>query len=169
MGSLESWLLLRSIRTFHLRIVHQSATATALVEWLVSLASTPKGSSFEGVPGGVLTKGICYRLFLIIYWRDGTVFHSSLQEVDSRGFHPSQQMQGGWSATFAILLSTSEYAKALPHLTNYLVVSPKPKHCVYRVLNCLSSRQQAWGVLSRSSSIEQGLTRMRILRWLELA
>ncbi|KAJ3855657.1 Cys/Met metabolism PLP-dependent enzyme-domain-containing protein [Lentinula lateritia] len=105
MGSLESWLLLRSIRTFHLRIVHQSATATALVEWLVSLASTPKGSSFEGVPGGVLTK----------------VFHSSLQEVDSRGFHPSQQMQGGWSATFAILLSTPEYAKALPHLTNFLV------------------------------------------------
>ncbi|KAJ4466493.1 Cys/Met metabolism PLP-dependent enzyme-domain-containing protein [Lentinula aciculospora] len=105
MGSLEAWLLLRSLRTFHLRIVHQSATATALVQWLQSVALTPTDSSFEGVPGGVLAK----------------VFHSSLQEVDPRGFHPSQQMPGGWSATFSILLSAPEYAKTLPHLTNYFV------------------------------------------------
>ncbi|KAJ3741242.1 Cys/Met metabolism PLP-dependent enzyme-domain-containing protein [Lentinula detonsa] len=105
MGSLESWLLLRSLRTFHLRIVRQSATATALVQWLKTVALTSKDDSFEGVPGGVLAK----------------VFHSSLQEVDSRGFHPSQQMQGGWSATFSILLSTPGYAKALPHLTKYFV------------------------------------------------
>ncbi|KAJ3723079.1 Cys/Met metabolism PLP-dependent enzyme-domain-containing protein [Lentinula raphanica] len=105
MGSLEAWLLLRSLRTFHLRIVRQSSTATALVQWLHSVASTPKDGSFDGVPGGVLTK----------------VFHSSLQEVDSRGFHPSQQMPGGWSATFSILLATKEYAKVLPYLTKYFV------------------------------------------------
>ncbi|CAE7037803.1 unnamed protein product [Symbiodinium natans] len=33
-GSLEVWLLLRSLRTLHLRVQRQSATATLLAEWL---------------------------------------------------------------------------------------------------------------------------------------
>ena len=33
-GSLEVWLLLRSLRTVHLRVERQSDTATKLVEWL---------------------------------------------------------------------------------------------------------------------------------------
>ncbi|KAJ7283750.1 Cys/Met metabolism PLP-dependent enzyme-domain-containing protein [Mycena rebaudengoi] len=103
MGSLESWLLLRSLRTFHLRIVRQSETATALVKWLHQLASTPVGSSFEGVPGGVLSK----------------VWHSSLQGKDGRGFEPSEQMSGGWNATFSIQLSQSNYAAWFPHSLKY--------------------------------------------------
>ncbi|KAF9075939.1 Cys/Met metabolism PLP-dependent enzyme-domain-containing protein [Rhodocollybia butyracea] len=105
-GSLESWLLLRSLRTLDLRVLKQSATATKLVQWLNNVASaTATGSSFDGVPAGVLKK----------------VCHSSLQGTDSRGFNPSQQMEGGWNATFSILLSTPEYAKELPYLAKYFI------------------------------------------------
>ena len=34
MGSFESWLLLRSLRTLHLRIPRQSENATHLAQWL---------------------------------------------------------------------------------------------------------------------------------------
>lgn len=43
MGSFESWLLLRSLRTLHLRVLRQSQTATALVAWLHELTSIPTG------------------------------------------------------------------------------------------------------------------------------
>lgn len=88
MGSLEAWLLLRSLRTLHLRVPRQSATATALAQWLSSIVQTPIGVTFDGVQGGVLTK----------------VWHSSLQPKDQRGFDPAEQMEGGWNATFAILV-----------------------------------------------------------------
>ncbi|KAJ7744539.1 Cys/Met metabolism PLP-dependent enzyme-domain-containing protein [Mycena maculata] len=103
LGSLESWLLLRSLRTFHLRVPRQSETATALVEWLHKLASTPEGQSFEGVPGGVVSH----------------VWHSSLQGKDTRGFDPSTQMTGGWNATFSIQFSKPEYAAWFPHSLKY--------------------------------------------------
>lgn len=91
MGSLEAWLLLRSLRTLHLRVPRQSATATALAQWLNSVASTPVGQMYEGIPGG-----------LVIH-----VWHSSLQGKDARGFDPKTQMEGGWNATFSILVSQS--------------------------------------------------------------
>ena len=93
MGSLEAWLLLRSLRTLHLRVPRQSATATTLASWLNAIATTPVGQSYDGVPGGVLS---------------GT-WHSSLQVKDARGFEPSKQMEGGWNATFAILVSLSVF------------------------------------------------------------
>jgi len=89
MGSLESWLLLRSLRTLHLRIPRQSASASILVQWLNSVSETPAGETYSGIPGGIIAK----------------VWHSSLQGIDSRGFDPSKQMLGGWNATFAILVS----------------------------------------------------------------
>ncbi|CAA7259667.1 unnamed protein product [Cyclocybe aegerita] len=105
MGSLESWLLLRSLRTLHLRVPRQSASATVLAQWLDSVAKTPVGQSFDGVPGGVVAQ----------------VWHSALQGVDERGFDPSKQMQGGWNATFAIHLSKPEQARQFPHLLKYFV------------------------------------------------
>jgi cystathionine gamma-synthase len=36
MGSLETWLLLRSLRTLEVRVLKQSATATALAQWLAA-------------------------------------------------------------------------------------------------------------------------------------
>jgi cystathionine gamma-synthase len=89
-GSLESWLLLRSLRTLHLRVSRQSQSATVLAEWLDHAASTPAGQTFDGVPGGLIEK----------------VWHSSLQKRDARGFDPGTQMEGGWNATFAILVSS---------------------------------------------------------------
>lgn len=105
MGSLEAWLLLRSLRTFHLRVPRQSTTATILAQWLKSVASTPEGKYFEGVPGGVVKQ----------------VWHSSLQAKDSRGFDPKTQLEGGWNATFAILLGQAEYATHFPHLLKYFL------------------------------------------------
>jgi len=88
MGSLEAWLLLRSLRTLHLRVPRQAATATALAQWLDSVAKTKTGDNYDGIPGGLLTK----------------VWHSALQPKDERGFEPKNQMQGGWNATFSILV-----------------------------------------------------------------
>jgi len=105
MGSLESWLLLRSLRTLHLRIPRQSASASVLVQWLNSVSETPAGETYSGIPGGIIAK----------------VWHSSLQGIDSRGFDPSKQMLGGWNATFAILFSKPEYALQFPHILKYFV------------------------------------------------
>lgn len=85
-GSLEAWLLLRSLRTLHLRIPRQSQNATAIVQWLSKLAETPTGQEFDGAPGGVVE----------------TVSHASLQGKDSKGWEPSIQMEGGWNATFSM-------------------------------------------------------------------
>lgn len=38
MGSLEAWLLLRSLRTLHLRVPRQSENATILAKWLSGAA-----------------------------------------------------------------------------------------------------------------------------------
>ncbi|KAK1236735.1 hypothetical protein PQX77_000091 [Marasmius sp. AFHP31] len=106
MGSLEGWLLLRSLRTLHLRIPRQSETATALVEWLHTVAKeTSSGKEFDGVPVGVLSR----------------VYHTSLQEPDARGFDPRTQMEGGFNATFSIDLSSVFYAKHLPGQTKIFV------------------------------------------------
>ncbi|KAF8631532.1 hypothetical protein AX15_002289 [Amanita polypyramis BW_CC] len=105
MGSLEAWLLLRSLRTLHLRVPRQSATASALASWLNQIANTPSGQSYDGVPGGMISK----------------VWHTSLQGVDERGFEPSKQMEGGWSATFAILVSDPKYAEKLPYVLHYFI------------------------------------------------
>jgi cystathionine beta-lyase/cystathionine gamma-synthase len=89
MGSLESWLLLRSLKTFHLRIPRQSQSGTEIAQWLNKIAETPAGQEYDGVPGGMITK----------------IWHSSLQKADERGFVPSKQMEGGYNATFSFLVS----------------------------------------------------------------
>ncbi|KAF4602184.1 hypothetical protein EYR40_005388 [Pleurotus pulmonarius] len=102
MGSLEAWLLLRSLRTLHLRVPRQSKTATALAQWLKGAAGP---QSFDGIPGGIIEK----------------VWHSSFQGKDARGFDPATQMEGGWNATFALLVTKPEYASFLPHELKYFV------------------------------------------------
>lgn len=87
MGNLEAWLLLRSLRTLHLRVPRQSATATALAKWLGAAAGAD--TTVDGIPAGMISK----------------VWHSSLQGKDKRGFDPAKQMEGGWNATFSILVS----------------------------------------------------------------
>jgi cystathionine gamma-synthase len=87
MGNFEAWLLLRSLRTLHLRVPRQSATATALAKWLAAAAGADK--EVDGIPAGVIDK----------------VWHSSLQGKDKRGFDPAKQMEGGWNATFSMQAS----------------------------------------------------------------
>jgi len=105
MGSLESWLLLRSLRTLHLRVPRQSASATELAKWLDSVSKTPIGKTYDGIPGGTISK----------------VWHSALQGPDERGFDPKTQMQGGWNATFAFLLAEREHALIFPQLLLYFI------------------------------------------------
>jgi cystathionine beta-lyase/cystathionine gamma-synthase len=90
MGSLESWLMLRSLKTLHLRVPRQSETATALAQWLYQISVTPSGKQYDGVPGGIVNQ----------------VWHSALQKVDERGFDPKTQMEGGFNATFSFLVCT---------------------------------------------------------------
>jgi cystathionine beta-lyase/cystathionine gamma-synthase len=105
MGSLESWLLLRSLRTLHLRVPRQSASATELAQWLDIVSKTPVGKTYDGIPGGTVCK----------------VWHSALQGPDERGFDPKSQMQGGWNATFAFLFAEREHALIFPQLLQYFV------------------------------------------------
>ncbi|GJJ07204.1 hypothetical protein Clacol_001404 [Clathrus columnatus] len=101
MGSLEAWLLLRSLRTFHLRIPRQSQTATALAAWFNTLKAIPKGETLDGIPGGIVVD----------------VKHASLQDKSS--FNPATQLTGGYGATFAVLLSNEAQAKTFPHRLKY--------------------------------------------------
>ncbi|RPD67063.1 cystathionine gamma-synthase [Lentinus tigrinus ALCF2SS1-7] len=102
MGSFESWLLLRSLRTLHLRVPRQSENSTGLAQWLYKAAG---GKAYDGIPAGVIE----------------TVWHSCLQGKDARGFDPKTQLEGGWNATFAILMTNKDYATRLPHSLKYFV------------------------------------------------
>jgi len=94
LGSLESFLLLRSLRTLSLRVVAQSTTATALAGWLDKLSHTPAGQEFDGAPGGLIEN----------------VTHSSLQKEE----FVSKQYTGGYAPCFSMLMKSGPYAKALP-------------------------------------------------------
>ncbi|KAM0756077.1 cystathionine gamma-synthase [Meredithblackwellia eburnea MCA 4105] len=98
-GSLEAWLILRSLRTLDVRVRKQSATATALAQWLSSLTrSSPDSDDLDG-PLGVVSH----------------VWSTTLQDLNGRKWiGPDKQMTGG-PACFAILLSKTEYAEQLGH------------------------------------------------------
>ncbi|KAI0722875.1 cystathionine gamma-synthase [Earliella scabrosa] len=102
MGSFEAWLLLRSLRTLHLRVPRQSENAVGLAQWLAKAAG---GKSYDGIPAGVIEK----------------VWHSSLQGTDARGFDPKTQLEGGWNPTFAIFMTDEHYASRLPHALKYFI------------------------------------------------
>ncbi|EJU06473.1 cystathionine gamma-synthase [Dacryopinax primogenitus] len=103
MGSLESWLLLRSLRTLPIRVAKQSRTATELAKWLDRIAHTPKGETWDCVPGGVIEQ----------------VWHSSLQKESGEAWF-KDQMKGG-SACFAMHLHDPKHANKLPNLLEYFV------------------------------------------------
>lgn len=64
----------------------------AVSAWYASLIfgflNLIQGKAHDGIPAGVID----------------IVWHSSLQGKDSRGWEPSEQMEGGWNATFSILV-----------------------------------------------------------------
>ncbi|KAM3583656.1 hypothetical protein VKS41_003629 [Umbelopsis sp. WA50703] len=92
LGSLETWLLLRSLRTLKIRVLQQSQTATALTSWLAQAAD---GKEHDGIPANAIHK----------------VLHASLQDVP---WDIQKQFPGGYGATFSVLLTSKEAAEALP-------------------------------------------------------
>lgn len=121
LGSLEAYLLLRSLRTMSLRVRQQSKTATELVKWLHSL--TEGQTPAEGTPKEIANGQFVQR-----------VFHSTLQprtdkdsdlnphnKLEKLDFDPSKQMPGGGSPTFAIFTKEEKFAVYLPHELAYFV------------------------------------------------
>ena len=103
-GSLEAFLLLRSLRTHELRVLKQSRTATQLAQWLDRLSRVPTGEEWDGAPGGIVTK----------------VWHGSFQEHEA---FVKKQMIGGHSPTFSILVREAKIAKEIPHALAFFTVS----------------------------------------------
>ena len=107
-GSLDTWLLLRSLRTFHVRTSRQFKTATLLVKWLESLTEKNHSGQEDG------TKGFIKR-----------VWHTSLQENagDLVAEDGSKQMTKG-PACFSILMTKEIYAEWLGPKLQLFFVSP---------------------------------------------
>lgn len=86
MGSLEAWLLLRSLKTLTLRVMRQSDSAAKIAEWLSSKSEE------------------CLEIV-------ETVYHASLK---SHPGHVLSMKQGmGWSGVLSIELKTQKFAKDL--------------------------------------------------------
>lgn len=133
-GNLESYLLLRSLRTLPVRVQRQSQTATQLAAWLWTL-STRNPASKGGQVKLDSADDETIREAGIIGW----VSHGSLQprglDLQDNGSHkkpegvafdPREQMPGGFSPTFSIRLDGGnhkggERAAWLGHQTRYWV------------------------------------------------
>ncbi|ORY85385.1 Cys/Met metabolism PLP-dependent enzyme-domain-containing protein [Leucosporidium creatinivorum] len=102
-GSMESWLILRSLRTLPLRITRQATTATALAQWLASLTRAAPGSTLDG-PSGVIEE----------------VWHGTLQKNASTLIGEGKQMSLG-SACFAFSTTKPIYAEWLGHVLKLFV------------------------------------------------
>ncbi|GAA5862984.1 hypothetical protein JCM1840_002346 [Sporobolomyces johnsonii] len=96
-GSLDAWLLLRSLRTLNVRVLRQSKTATALAQWLVSLTPDNHSGSDDDAPAGVVQK----------------VWHTALQSDAQDFIGPDKQLTAG-PACFGMLLTKAIYAQYLP-------------------------------------------------------
>lgn len=94
MGSFEGWLGLRSLRTLELRVLRQSATATALVAWLAAQLRDPAS------PAAALV---------------ARVRHASLQpEAAVEGSWLRSQMPRGYGPVFALCMKDEDAARRLP-------------------------------------------------------
>lgn len=92
-GSLEPWLLMRSLRTLHLRVERQANTATRLVQWL---NSSMADASHE-------LHGLVHK-----------VYHPSLESNSPLHDVAVKQMPGGFGGCFAVELSSEFVAQHLP-------------------------------------------------------
>lgn len=110
MGSLESWLAVRSLRTLSLRVKQQSASAEKLVAWLDGVLNGGGSGNQEDQEEETAIRGTISR-----------VYHASIQ------FHNPQdpsskttplwlqrQMPHGFSALFSILMHSPTHARRLP-------------------------------------------------------
>ncbi|KAJ3368450.1 hypothetical protein GGF31_006411 [Allomyces arbusculus] len=109
-GNLEAWLLLRSLRTVHLRVPAQAKTATQLATWLQSVVNGE-------IPllAGTVTK---------VHHASVTYFDEVPDSDDpaapapssvARALFPTEQ----WSPVLSVELGSKAAARALPHLVSY--------------------------------------------------
>jgi cystathionine gamma-synthase len=75
-----------------------------LVAWLKRIADLKVDDTLDGVKGGLISR----------------IWHSSLQQDSA--FDVKAQMEGGYNATFGLLLEKAEWAAALPFACEYFVV-----------------------------------------------
>ncbi|KAJ1915472.1 hypothetical protein IWQ60_008428 [Tieghemiomyces parasiticus] len=95
-GSLESWLLLRSLRTLDIRVRQQSRVAAQLASWLQCAA---EGRGYEGIPVNAIAK----------------VQHASLQ-ILPKGYDVCASFPHGFGAVFTVQFTTEAIAKQVPNL-----------------------------------------------------
>ncbi len=94
MGSMESWLGIRSLRTLELRVVRQSRNCDALVAWLDGCLNA------SGESGSAARKVV------------DKVAHASLQKADMSWL--KKQMPNGFGPVFSIWLKSSNLARTFP-------------------------------------------------------
>ncbi|KAL8907766.1 MAG: hypothetical protein Q9171_005724 [Xanthocarpia ochracea] len=98
MGSMESWLGVRSLRTLDLRVIRQSENASKLVQWLDFCKHTESEDEEAD-----LVKPVVER-----------IQHASLQHEDMPWL--KQQMPNGFGPVFAIWTKEETMARWLPSL-----------------------------------------------------
>lgn len=96
-GSLEVWLLARSLRTLHLRVQRQSETAGKLAAWLQQAID----DQAHPLAGHIVS-----------------VRHPSLP-TDATHNVARRQMSGGYGGCFALELASEEAARSLPEKLQY--------------------------------------------------
>ncbi|KAJ5901823.1 hypothetical protein N7495_002351 [Penicillium taxi] len=102
LGNLESWLSLRSLRTFELRVRNASQNAAKLISWLNNAlnAPSPASGSEECTVQKVLEN----------------IFHASLQDEP----WVKKQMPNGFGSVFSITMKQPVFARVLPSKLHYL-------------------------------------------------
>ena len=99
LGSLESWLGVRSLRTLELRVQRQSESATRLVAWLDSALHSSSPSAESTIVKKVISK----------------ITHASLQATTAAASSwLPEQMPNGYGPVFSIYTHTNAQARSLP-------------------------------------------------------
>lgn len=107
MGSMESWLGVRSVRTLELRVMKQSENARRIVDAL-------DGALTGHTVGTGLSLSDVHAVKAVLKEVD----HASLQTADYKTWL-SKQMPNGFGPVFSIVMKTPELAKRLPSKLNF--------------------------------------------------
>lgn len=102
MGSLEAWLLLRSLSTLHFRAPCHSENAAVLAKWLNGAAN---GQAYDGIPADIID----------------SIWHSSVRSEGAGVFQASLRGRVDGDTLF-IAMRHVEHAILLPHSIRH----PKP-------------------------------------------
>jgi cystathionine beta-lyase/cystathionine gamma-synthase len=106
MGSLESWLGIRSVRTLELRVQRQSKNAVDIVEALDGALS-----------GQAVCAGFSQSDINAVKAVVAEVRHASLQHADKPWL--TKQMPGGYAPVFAVVMKNEDLARRLPSKLNF--------------------------------------------------